>query len=126
MTHTAIATDNEVVPPGDGYVGTLKSVTDGSGQFGPLYDWEFEVDGPDGPVVVSRQTSMKFSPSAKAREFTSALLGREVVKGEKIDLDDLIGRRASLTIATNEKGWSTITDITSAPVGDKLTDAIPF
>ena len=126
MTHTAIATDSEVVPPGEGYLGTLKSVTDGTSKFGPVYDWTFTVDGPDGPVEVSRRTSQKFSPTTIARQFASALMGRSIQKGEVVDLDALIGREVSLAIETNPNGLSSVADIAPASSGQVVETVVAF
>jgi hypothetical protein len=112
-----IATDNEAVEPGI-YVGTLKSVTEGTGKFGDYYDWEFTVPGPDGQTAyVDRRTSAKFGPQTIARSYVNALLGRQVMKGEAIDLDALIGKTARLKVVTNENGFSTIEAIAPAQGG---------
>jgi hypothetical protein len=110
MALTARATDNMVVPAGE-YVGTLRAITEGSGQYGPTYEWDWEVQGPDGPVTISQRTSQKFSASSFARLWAQVLLGRPIVKDEVVDLESLIGRRARLEIAENKNGYSAIADI---------------
>lgn len=120
MSRLITASDMEVVEPG-GYNGTLTSIIEGNGKFGDFYDWNFKVDGPDGPVEVSRRTSAKFGPSTLSRKFVNALLGRTVEKGEQVDLDSLIGRKARLKIDTNENGYSTIDDIAPLPGAQAVT-----
>lgn len=113
MTRIVTASDNEAVPPGT-YDGELAEITDSDGKFGPCWDWTFAVTGPDGPAEVSRRTSTKLNSQSIAGEFVEALLGRKIQPREEVDLDDLIGRHATLTIETSEKGFSNIMDIRSA------------
>lgn len=121
---TAIATDAEAVEPGI-YNVTLKSINDGVGQYGDFYDWTFSVAGPNGSVEVSRRTSTLFTPNANARKFAQALLGRDVMKGEAVDLDDLVGRNAVARITTNDNGYSTIDALKPAPAGTAAVPAAP-
>lgn len=113
MSRIITATSGEAVEPG-AYMGTLRSIDEGTGKFGDYYDWNFVVAGPAGSVDVDRRTSQKFGPQTIARQFVEALLGRKVEKGEQIDLDALIGKNARLKIDTNENGFSTIADIAPA------------
>jgi hypothetical protein len=110
MTATLKFSAPAALPPGK-YFGTLVSIGEGDGKFGPYLDWEFEVADPDGEAKqVSRRTSTKTGFGAVARVFVEAMLGRSVGHDEEVDLNGLIGRTVELDIGSNDNGYDTVTD----------------
>ena len=108
MGYVAEITDYEVLDPAV-YPATFVSVTPSveDGQFGPYLDWEFTVTGAMlTDVRVSGRSSPSFGPNTKAREWATALLGRPLTKGERVDFGKLSGTPCQLVleVVTKEKG----------------------
>ncbi len=114
MGFIAEITDYEVLDP-DVYPATFVSVTPSAedGQFGPFLEWEFTVTGAAlTDVKVTGRSSTSFGPSTKAREWATALLGRPLTKGERVDFDKLAGTPCQLLIEVVEKEKGTFNRIT--------------
>jgi len=89
------------------YVLTVISIEPAEGgnpAFGPSVKWTFTVANPSTPndLMVNDDgepydfwghTSVKMSPKARARQWTEALVGRQLEEGERINPSTLIGQR---------------------------------
>jgi len=87
-------------------------------------DWTFEVveEGFEGTSLKGR-TSMAFGPRSKAREWVEGLLARKIA-GEKLGLDDLLGKECDLSIVHRETDRGTFANISSVnPVRQKSRKA---
>lgn len=92
-----------------------------SGETIKVIAWIFEVEASE-TVELEGLTSTKFSVGrkpSKAVQWTSALLGRELKQGEKIDLDTLIGLECMVKVEDRKLGDGTvvsrITDVIKKP-----------
>jgi hypothetical protein len=112
--YVAEITDYEVLDAGV-YPATFVSVTPSveDGQFGPYLDWEFTVTGAMlTDVKVTGRSSTSFGPTTKAREWATALLGRPLTKGERVDFGKLAGTPCLLLLEVVEKEKGTFNRIT--------------
>lgn len=84
-------------------------------------DWTFGVieEGHEGTTLKGR-TSMSFGPKSKAREWVEGLLGRKIEVGEKLGLEDLLGKECDLSVVHKETDRGTFANINSVnPVRKK-------
>jgi len=70
--------------------------------------WDFTLD--DGRTVTGT-TSLAFSPSSKAGEWMTAILGRPLKKGEEIEP---VGERCTISVVLNEQGYERIAGVFAA------------
>lgn len=61
--------------------------------------WRFDAKTEEGVSEVSDTTSLAFSSRSKARPWVEGLIGRTLAADERIDTDDLIGRRCRLVLS---------------------------
>jgi len=114
MSYIAEITDYEVLDAGV-YPATFVSVTPGEedGLFGPYLDWEFRaVSGALTDVKITGRSSTSFGPTTKAREWATALLGRPLLRGERVDFGTLKGTPCQLLLEVVEKEKGTFNRIT--------------
>jgi len=114
MSYVAEITDYEVLDAGV-YPARLVSVTPGEedGLFGPYLDWEFRADSSVlTDVRITGRSSTSFGPSTKAREWATALLGRPLLRGERVDFGTLGGTPCQLMLEVVEKEKGTFNRIT--------------
>lgn len=102
------------IPDGT-YVASLAGVTEDTGQFGKFRKWVWlvEVPGKDGAdssiEELTQLTSANTGPQSKSYQQLAALLGEAPKAGEKIESPN--GKRATVTITHNEKGFPTIASV---------------
>jgi len=84
--------------------------------------WTFEIDLEEETVEIEGMTSVKFSigrKPSKAVQWVSALLGRELKPGDKIDLDELIGKECMVKVEDKKLSDGTVvsrvTDVIRKP-----------
>ncbi len=68
--------------------------------------WEFEThedEGEFGGIQLTANSSLKFGPKAKAREWANALLRKTLTKDAELDTDDLIGTVAAIYVEEDNK-----------------------
>lgn len=66
--------------------------------------WHFEVVETEyAGASLTGVTSLRMGATARARQWAEALLGRRLTRGEEIDTDQLVGRRALATVTTIER-----------------------
>ena len=114
MSYVAEITDYEVLSPGV-YQATFVSVTPSAedGQFGPYLDWEFSATSDTlTDIKITGRSSTSFGPTTKAREWATALLGRPLLRGERVDFGTLKGTPCQLLLAVIEKEKGTFNKIT--------------
>ncbi len=86
---------------------------DGDAQFGPAVRLKFvcvggDVDGRETDVLASKRLTSK----SKLAKFVTALAGRPLTRGEKVDLDSFKGVNVLIVVTPKEKGeGTTITSI---------------
>jgi len=90
------------------YQGRLTAIEERSSDNGPYLRWTFAIDHKGDEVEVSALSSTKFSPTAKARKYAEALLGRAIKEGEELAPDELYGCtcQVMVTIDTLSDGGS--------------------
>jgi hypothetical protein len=123
------ATNSQAPLPAGVYAATLEAIEERQGQNGPFLLWRFVVEAEGRTLGIGAPTSMKFSPTAKARQFTEVLLGRSLAPGEEIDLDTLLGRPCRVVLSVGELDeHSTVNRIeTLLPAAQAAHDAeVPF
>ena len=109
MNTTFTAEEYPVLEPGvyEGLFDRLEEPGE-AGQYGPYFNWFFTVNTADGPVEVMGRSSKPdyFTRSTKARQWTEAILGRELAKGETAAPASLQGTAVTLTldIVKTERG----------------------
>ena len=95
-----------------------------SGEEREVIAWIFEIEAgeEEESVEVEGMTSTKFSVGrkpSKAVQWVSALLGREVKVGDKIDLDELVGKECMVKVEDRKLNDGTIvsrvTDVIRKP-----------
>ena len=108
---------------------TLEAIEERQGQNGAFLLWRFHVEAEGRALGIGAPTSMKFSLTAKARQFTEVLLGRALTPGEEIDLDALFGQACRVVPTVGElDDHSTVNRIeTLLPAAQDAPDArVPF
>jgi hypothetical protein len=129
MAFTFKATAYEAkVKPGL-YPGSLTAIDERENDQEGYLIWRFAVkrdDGQDAEVSVS--SSRKFSPSAKARKFAEALLGRPIQKGEELAPASLYGKPCQLLVSIQplDDGGSRNIIEQVLPVEPTSDDDVPF
>lgn len=85
--------------------------------------WVFllKVDGELTPL--SATSSLNTGPRSKSYEWLSALLRRPLKAGEHID--DPVGQRVMITVADNEKGYSTIMALSAIAEPEQVVPGVP-
>jgi hypothetical protein len=92
------AEDYEPLPPGL-YVGELMDIESRESANGEYRRWGWDVvEGPYAGRRVFANTSTKFGPQAKARQWVENILGRELESGEQIRIEDLVGGKHHLMV----------------------------
>jgi len=113
------------------YPATLKSyevreIQTRSGETRKVIIWTFEVATGDKTVDIDGMTSTKFSVGrkpSKAVQWVSALFGKELKAGDRINLDDLIGKECMVKIEDRKLADGTVvsrvTDVARKVVAKK-------
>jgi hypothetical protein len=94
---------------------TVREITTKSGENRSIIVWTFEVETPNEVCAIEGITSTKFSVGrrpSKAVQWVQALLGRELKAGEKINLDDLIGKECMVKVEDRKIGDVTVSRVT--------------
>jgi len=104
----------------------IREIQTRSGETRSVIVWTFEVVAGDSTVDVEGMTSTKFSVGrkpSKAVQWVNALLGKELKAGDKINLDDLIGKECMVKIEdrklTDGTVVSRVTDVARKVVAKK-------
>jgi hypothetical protein len=92
-----IAPATPAVRPGI-YNAVLTQIEERSGENGPYLLWHFELA--NGGGVLRRPTSTRFGPQSNARKIIEALTGEELLAGQTVEAEDLIGRPCRLVVGT--------------------------
>ena len=106
---TYFAEDFEVLAEGS-YPAVLIAVdeSDKPGPYGDFLTWRFMVDGGDkGKVEVHQRSGTRFTKNTNARAWYEALVGRNLAKGEPIDLDGVIGTDCTVRLSIADKATGT-------------------
>jgi hypothetical protein len=119
------AEDYEVLPAGI-YAVRLVAVEARESDGGVYLRWLFEVEDAEfGGATLSAVSSARLTPKAKARQWAEVFLGRKLERGEEIDFDELIGRRALASVIATERNGATYNTVESlAPL--RRTASVPF
>ncbi len=112
-----------VTIPDGTYTATLEKVETDQGQFGTYRKWHWLVQVNDKLEPLSSITSANTGPQSKSYLWLQAILGRALQAGEKIE--DPTGSRCVLTIAKNEKGFSTVTAVAAYQDPQQVIPGIP-
>ncbi len=121
------------------YVLTVTSIEPAEGgnqAFGPSVKWTFAVadvatpddlkaDDNGGDYEFWAFTSIKMSPQARARQWTEALVGRQLADGEKIDPSSLIGKRMQALVIHEEGDNGMVRAKVSREMPPKPFGAVP-
>jgi hypothetical protein len=67
--------------------------------------------GPRCGAEISAGSSMKTGPSAKARRWVEALLGRELEDDEEFELDAIFPKDCQILVRKNARGFASVQDI---------------
>lgn len=103
-------------------VGT-KEIEVKNSQFGKnglrsFFEWTFALDGTEDEngelFTVTGLTSDATGPKSNTFKYVSALLGNVEI-GTELDPEDLIGKRALISVGLNEAGYNIIEDVVAAP-----------
>lgn len=90
---------------------------------GEFRKWHFLVDVNGSLQTITATTSLNTGPQSKAYAWLSALLRRELRAGESIP--DPVGQRASIVIADNKKGYSSIQNLLPLNEPEQVVAGIP-
>lgn len=108
------------------YFATLKRVSEPyektwpDGSVNDQMDWEWLL--PTGETL-KESTSTATGPRSKTYERLVALNnGRAPLAGQRIELNDYLGRRAILTLTIKENGWPKITNVGAVPLEQQQQD----
>ena len=99
--YEAAETDFELVPEGTIVHAVVKAIELKSWDWGDRLNWKFEItDGEYKGMLINDGTSPKLSidPPSKLYKWATALLGRTLDVGERLDTDDLIGLRCRIVV----------------------------
>jgi hypothetical protein len=116
---TATTSNFEVIPTGE-YLAQVTDIEDKEGNFGPQYQFSYEIVSPKPFAGKSKWGwySQKLSGGTKPSKLwgvVQAIYNRPLVPGEAVDVDDLIGRQCIIVIVAeeNDKGeeFSKITNV---------------
>jgi hypothetical protein len=112
------------------YEGKLTAIEERSSDNGPYLRWTFAIDHHGDEVEVSALSSTKFSPTAKARKYAEALLGRTIKEGEELTPTELYGCTCQLVVAidTLSDGGSInrVEQVLPVKPGQDGEDDVPF
>ncbi len=114
MSTTYYAEDYDVLADGT-YPAKLTRIeeSDQPGPYGDFLTWTFQAEVDGSTADVTGRTSTSFRPSTKARNWYEALLGTQLVKGDAVDFDLVIGTPCLLRVSTVEKDKGTFNRIES-------------
>jgi hypothetical protein len=79
-----------------------------SDAWGDFRVWGFEIPGAGD---ISGGSSMAVGPKSKGGRWLAAILGRVPEKGERIDLDALVGRPCLVVVGLNKNDWTEVQDV---------------
>jgi len=91
---TEEAKELPLVKEGDYTAAVTKIVTDQVGKFGKMLIFNFDIEG----VEVSALCSQKLNPYTKLFSWVKILRGKELGIGEELVIQDLIGKKALVTV----------------------------
>jgi hypothetical protein len=77
--------------------------------------WTFLADVDDEEVEVDGTSSLNTTPKSKPRRWMKAILGREIVPGEHVKKEDLVGRPCLIEVDINDDGWPYVADVRPVP-----------
>jgi hypothetical protein len=123
------ATNSQAPLPAGVYAATLETIEERQGVNGAYLRWCFHIETDGREISVGALSSVKFSPTAKARQFAEVLLGRALAPGEEIDLAALFGRACRVVLTVGElDDHSTVNRVeTLLPAEQDVHDAgVPF
>jgi hypothetical protein len=108
-----VAEDYEPLPPGL-YVGELLDIESRESDNGEYRRWCWGiVEGPYTGRKVYGNTSTKFGPQAKARQWVENILDRELQDGEHIRTEDLVGGKHHLMIENVKRDGHTFDNVSA-------------
>ncbi len=97
--------DSEDIPPGT-YGATLTRLSTGeSTAYGEFRIWEFALDGGH---QIDASSSLKTGSKSKGFRWATNILGRQPVKGERLDL---VGRRCTVVVIVGDDGWPKVAEV---------------
>jgi len=90
------------------YVAKLESTERTKTRFGDARKWHFVLPAED-DFQVSTITSLATSSGSRGGQLIRALLGRGLQSGEKLPLEELVGKKCVLELGTDpDSGWNRI------------------
>lgn len=94
----------EVLPTGE-YLAQIVDIEDVDGNYGPQFQFQFEIVKPKPFEGKTMRGWCSQSPSLKSKlmSWTAAAFNRPIETGEAVDTMDLIGRKVVLVIITEPK-----------------------
>jgi hypothetical protein len=86
-----------------------------AGQNVPILRWKWAVDGIDEPIesITSRDPS---SEKSNLFKYFVAMLGTDKKAWMDAEVEDLVGRKALITISLTDEGWPRVDNVTGMPV----------
>lgn len=103
----------DAVPPGR-YPAAFQTINEVSYQFGPSWEWEFQVATTEGVTTVTGLTSANFTPNSKAFKWFQGMTGRTPKVHEVIDFDQLKNTRCDVIVTLTDKGYNKIESVEPA------------
>ena len=105
------AEDYDPLPPGL-YVGKLLDIESRESTNGEYRRWSWEIlEAPYAGRKVYANTSTKFGPQAKARQWVETILSRELEAGEPVDIEDLMEGKHHLMVENVKRDGHTFDNV---------------
>lgn len=115
----------DAVPAGR-YPAAFQTINERDLQFGPSWEWEFQVATTEGVTTVTGLTSTNFTPNSKAYKWFQGMTGRTPKVHEVIDFDQLKNTRCDVIVTVNDKGYNKIESVEPATTAvPPVTEAAP-
>lgn len=92
----------------------VREITTRDGEKRKVFQWTFEVDTKEETVEVQGLTNAKVSTGinpSKAYRWICAILGRQLEVGEKIKVEDLIGKECLVIVEDRETRFGTVSRV---------------
>lgn len=100
--------------PANEYAATIFDIDNTVTRFGAGYKVTYELDDHDG-FKVSQIFSTATTPGSKLGQLVKAMTGRALPPGERLPVNELIGRRVVLKLSVQESGFNRVDAAWPAP-----------
>ncbi|MBA3779738.1 MAG: hypothetical protein H0X16_10665 [Chloroflexi bacterium] len=109
-------TEVPALAPG-AYSATLMQLEEITTKFGSGLRWHWRVDGAaeDGSdFILTSITSPYFSQNSNGNKIVRALRGSPLAPGERVSIENLAGRQATLNLGIKDSGYNAVLDVSPA------------